>query len=257
MIPITKNITVIDELGHEYEATYPKRAKGLVKHGRARFIDEHTICLACPPNNDLEDKHMETTKTLTPETAVASIDQIIGDTAVQPVPENVEKTTHAIVSVETPAEITLGWVMQRIDRIIEDTKHIHDSIHQMAAMEETPHSMDLRAKALSTIIESREATNRQTLTLLEKMYDDLKPQKPASISFSEIKEEVSELPPVQKENFLREITGLPPNESYLPNAAFKEVKKMLEEIRTDWDQYPNEIKEAIAQATLSQLARRW
>ena len=30
MIPIEKNIVVVDEQGNEYEATYPKRAKGLV-----------------------------------------------------------------------------------------------------------------------------------------------------------------------------------------------------------------------------------
>ena len=58
MTPIEKNIIVVDEQGNEYEATYPKRAKGLVKNGRARFIDENTICLACPPNTELEDKNM-------------------------------------------------------------------------------------------------------------------------------------------------------------------------------------------------------
>ena len=56
--PITKNIRVIDAAGNEYEATYPKRAKGLVKNGRAIFIDEHTLCLDCPPNDCLEDKSM-------------------------------------------------------------------------------------------------------------------------------------------------------------------------------------------------------
>lgn len=35
-----KTVRVLDEAGNEYEATYPKRAKGLVKHGRARFADE-------------------------------------------------------------------------------------------------------------------------------------------------------------------------------------------------------------------------
>ena len=53
-----KNIIVVDEQGHEYGATYPKRAKGLVKNGRARFVDEHTICLACPPNEFLEENNM-------------------------------------------------------------------------------------------------------------------------------------------------------------------------------------------------------
>ena len=65
MTPIEKNIIVVDEQGNEYEATYPKRAKGLVKNGRARFIDENTICLACPPNTELEDKNMsENTTTI-------------------------------------------------------------------------------------------------------------------------------------------------------------------------------------------------
>lgn len=50
-------IAVIDEAGNRYEATYLKRARGLVKNGRARFIDDHTIVLACPPNQI--DNHSE------------------------------------------------------------------------------------------------------------------------------------------------------------------------------------------------------
>ena len=58
--PIEKNVIVVDEQGHEYEATYPKRARGLVKNGRARFVGENKICLACPPNKILEEKSMST-----------------------------------------------------------------------------------------------------------------------------------------------------------------------------------------------------
>lgn len=58
MTPIEKNIIVVDEQGNEYEATWPRRAKGLVKNGRARFLSENKICLACPPDLDLEDKGM-------------------------------------------------------------------------------------------------------------------------------------------------------------------------------------------------------
>ena len=57
--PIEKNVIVVDEQGNEYEATYPKRAKGLVKNGRARFVGENKICLACPPDQILEEKKME------------------------------------------------------------------------------------------------------------------------------------------------------------------------------------------------------
>ena len=60
--PIEKNVNVVDEQGNVYEATYPKRAKGLVKNGRARFVDQNTICLACPPNEYLEEDKMEENK---------------------------------------------------------------------------------------------------------------------------------------------------------------------------------------------------
>ena len=62
MTPIEKNVIVVDEQGNEYEATYPKRAKGLVKNGRARFVGENKICLACPPDTILEEKKMENNK---------------------------------------------------------------------------------------------------------------------------------------------------------------------------------------------------
>ena len=53
---------VVDKQGNEYEATYPKRAKGLVKNGRARFVDENKICLACPPDKILEEEKVEENK---------------------------------------------------------------------------------------------------------------------------------------------------------------------------------------------------
>ncbi|MBR4256671.1 MAG: hypothetical protein IKQ18_05855, partial [Clostridia bacterium] len=56
-----KNVTVIYEEGKIIGVTYPKRAKGLIKKGRARLVDENTVCLACPPNENLEDIEMENT----------------------------------------------------------------------------------------------------------------------------------------------------------------------------------------------------
>ncbi len=54
-----KNVTVIDGEGNIIGATYAKRAKGLIKKGRARSVDDTTICLACPPNENLEDIKMD------------------------------------------------------------------------------------------------------------------------------------------------------------------------------------------------------
>lgn len=43
---MTKNVTVTDESGTYVGTTYPKRAKGLVKNGRALFVDDCTIRLS-------------------------------------------------------------------------------------------------------------------------------------------------------------------------------------------------------------------
>ena len=54
-----KSIIVTDENGTIYGTTWPKRAKGLIRRGRARFVGSDTIRLACPPDKDiLEDIKM-------------------------------------------------------------------------------------------------------------------------------------------------------------------------------------------------------
>ena len=45
MIPIEKNVIVSDGNGRRIGATYPKRAKGLVKNGRAEYISDQEIRL--------------------------------------------------------------------------------------------------------------------------------------------------------------------------------------------------------------------
>ncbi len=47
-------INVLDKNGNTLGSTYPKRARGLVKKGRARFINEGTIVLEDSPSNRTE-----------------------------------------------------------------------------------------------------------------------------------------------------------------------------------------------------------
>lgn len=84
-----KTINVIDEYGNILESTYPKRAKGLVKSGRARYVDEVTILLfSCPPienkledqimnNNEIKNNIVAETKTITQEYIISKIDEIV------------------------------------------------------------------------------------------------------------------------------------------------------------------------------------
>ena len=46
---MTKNVTVTDAQGNIIGTTYPKRASGLVKNGRAIFVDDCTIRLSGKP----------------------------------------------------------------------------------------------------------------------------------------------------------------------------------------------------------------
>ncbi len=144
MTPIEKNIIVVDENGKEYEATYPKRAKGLVKNGRARFIDEYTICLACPPNTELEDKNISNTS------------------------ENTTKPSK---------KFTINYVLNQIEQIVKDNAYIHNALEQLAFMPQSfPGDIQgqEKAKAIGDIVRCRETTNQQALKFYEKMYDDLK-----------------------------------------------------------------------------------
>ena len=76
---MTKNITVVDEFGNNYGETYFKRAKQLVKKGRAHFIDETKISLVCPPENS-EEKEMLQDKKVTQAYIIEKIEQIMGNT---------------------------------------------------------------------------------------------------------------------------------------------------------------------------------
>jgi hypothetical protein len=161
MKPIEKNIVVVDEQGNEYEATYLKRAKGLVKNGRARFIEENKICLACPPNKILEDKEMS--------------EKIVKT-------EAIEDTYQTQVSENNSPEISkfsMSYVLEQIENIAKQTEYLNQVILELKQIK-VGVSGDIgaagKSEALSSVVKCRETTNQQLLKLYEKMYDDLKPK---------------------------------------------------------------------------------
>ena len=138
-----KNIAVVDEAGNVYEPTWPKRAKGLVKHGRARFVDENRICLTCPPDMKTE------------ETSVNN--NIVG-------------------------EMTVNDILTRINNIINQTGYITTAFESLVQMGDgdsgdsySPGNImgKAKAEAVAEVVRSRETTNQQILKLYEKMYDDM------------------------------------------------------------------------------------
>ena len=140
---MNKNIEVVDEAGNVYEPTWPKRAKGLVKHGRARFVDENRICLTCPPDIKTEET---------------------------PVNNNIF------------GELTVADILTRINNIINQTGYITSAFESLVQMGDgdsgncgAPGNIMGKAKAdaVAEVVRARETTNQQILYLYEKMYDDM------------------------------------------------------------------------------------
>ena len=144
--PIEKNVIVVDEQGNEYEATYPKRAKGLVKNGRARFVGENKICLACPPDKILEEEKMEENKLTAKEIFVQL-------TILQKqLTENSQTSLHR-----------LGDALSSLEG--EDCE---------ARFEQIPEICD--------VFKTRELTLLKMLEMYEKMYDDVQNEKSKKVN---------------------------------------------------------------------------
>lgn len=161
---MTKNIIVVDEQGRKYGATYPKRAKGLVKQGRARFLAHNMLCLACPPNKDLEDNDMSEQ---TIENTVTEENTVTG----------IENNAAEITASED--KYSIGYCIEQIESIGKQTEYLNQAISEMRQLDNDSAS-EQKAMALGQMVSSRETTNQQLLRFYEKMYDDLK--KPASVN---------------------------------------------------------------------------
>lgn len=211
MIPIEKNIGVVDEQGNEYEATYPKRAKGLVKNGRARFIDENTICLACPPNIELEDKTMSENK---------KVDSINNNTPNNNgTPKEVAETMVNLLTStaeQRSEKLTMDYLLGKLEEISLGQAFLTDAISELGKMKSGgPGDVGTQeqAKAIGEIIKAREATNQRLIALYEKMYDDLKPDKKINNErvavIGTLIETLGEgLTPVESKEALTEILGI-------------------------------------------------
>ena len=165
--PIAKNIRVVDAAGTHLQSTYPKRAQGLVKHGRARFIDDQTIELLRPPGPEAEETIMHT-ETQDHTTATAPFGA--GSDASR---------------VQAPSrDLTANDLLQRIDMLITETAYLRESVEALASIEsagvgeagsEGDIGTQAKARAIASVVEQRERTNQKMIELLARMYDDLSP----------------------------------------------------------------------------------
>ena len=161
-----KTVQVTDEAGNRYEATYPKRAKGLVKHGRARFTDESQteIILTCPPNQNLilEDHTMTEQNT--------NIQATENENAV------IEKHVPQLTAKEIFDQI-VNLQRQMMDSSYNALYRLTEAINGICNDDcfESDESRCDAINSVSTAFYMREETYKQMLNFYQQMYSDLKP----------------------------------------------------------------------------------
>lgn len=155
MIPIEKNIIVVDENGTVFESTWLKRANGLVKKGRARWLDERTICIACPPERT-EDNEMENSNQA--ETAT----------------ERIAESEAAGRQDTRPDGLTIEGILDRMDAVRKEMLFMNELLATMENIANQGGEDDAGhiAEATGQAFIARETTCQQQLRFLEKIYDD-------------------------------------------------------------------------------------
>ncbi len=182
---------VVDEFGKEYEATYPKRARGLVKHGRARFIGENQICLTCPPNMETEDNEMsENVKTNTTASAAPQ------SAPIPPIPQK-----------DNP--VTVKYILEQMEKIQSQTEYLFRAIEAVKSDSDG-------GVGVGNIVEEREKTNRQLLAFYERMYEDIKRERvqeqKESILCTAIQSLAEGITPLESATALRDVVALALND---------------------------------------------
>ncbi len=209
MTPIEKNIIVVDENGNEYEATYPKRAKGLVKHGRARFINENTICLACPPEKETEDNKMSDNRSAN---------------------ENIELINSN--TTDTPEKLTAKDIFDRISELQKQiTENSYYSLHRLDDCftslydHEGVSATGEEIEEVCSVFKEREKTLMKMLEIYERMYEDFCVTTPESKSIELIKLSVaSELELIKSSNIPD------PNKFVMQEEAIKEGRTRMYDV---------------------------
>lgn len=157
-----RSIAVVDDIGNVYEPTYPKRARGLVKHGRARWLDENSICLSCPPRKKTEEHEMSN--------VMPSL--LSGQSSAE------EASVRDFPSVRE--------LMDAVSAITRESKYLEQAIEMLRHMPNgdsgecgAPGNIadKARAEAAGQIVHEREATNRQVLAFYSMIYNDLMTQR--------------------------------------------------------------------------------
>jgi len=168
---------VVDSFRRSYAPTHLRRAKGLVKAGRARWSDESEteICLLVSPVQAIEgDNEMDIYSNDGNKTEIEN-------------PLEIVKT-----DAENGVVLTVNYILVQMEKIRANSEYIYEALKQVQniqsfapTMNAADYAAQAKAEAIGDIVKSREATNQKLLTMYEQMYNDIKPVDESSISEKE------------------------------------------------------------------------
>lgn len=139
-----------DCFGNKLGATYPKRAKGLVKTGRARFVSDNVI--------EVKPKHSERSSDKNSPPDIKNL----GDT-------KMEYTSNGAKPDKLTAsgDVSLRDLLARLDMILHENQYINDAITCIKDIEDDDEDIvERKTEAIRMIVQSKETTNQQALTLI-------------------------------------------------------------------------------------------
>lgn len=151
---MTKNITVTDENGNKVGSTYPKRALGLVKKDRARWINADTICLCA---RDMEETTMANNFYEIFDNQITKMQEQIRDDnseTAMPVRMQILRTMETFRAQEQGTKI-LEMIKDHLDFLKSDLAKTYN--------------IDFSNPANGMAFVSREETKQKMLSLMEKL----------------------------------------------------------------------------------------
>ena len=167
---------MVDLTGQFYAPTYKRRAKGLVKAGRAQWSDDKQskICLLVSPahifgeDNEVFDKYDNDGNIITDSNLGSGSDLELDSKELSEMPEG-------SVSVE--------YIAAQLEKIRADSAYIIEALKQVKEITSHPPSINAgdvasqaRAEAIGNIVKSREQTNQDLIAIYDKIYEDLRPE---------------------------------------------------------------------------------
>ena len=167
---LKKFVTVVDEFGNELEPTYLKRAKGLVKFGRARFIEQNKICLITPQNKNIfEERKVKEEQKLDSYYIIKKIDEITeqGKVIIEKVGTLSTEASQALIAreetnckiIELLKEI-LDRVYPKVDLQSMNSKLI-DSLTESLNTAITSSSIDAQQAIIKALLEIQSKSTRK------------------------------------------------------------------------------------------------